>query len=1805
MNDFGEKDEVADTDWGLEDSVVGTSLVEEPKTEFGKNTVKIAKDNSFGITEVAEDYDTFNYVENEPYDPSEAPKVDFDTHSQEIVDDNFNDMLLKSFTQAAESPEVKRQLEFQKQQRKVIQDYFNIITGEGLRSRYAYVAPVEDIKAVTGAAPTPELFGKLERRKYTTRQLVYGLSDEDLMFAQSTIQREFWEYPPEVVGTVNKEVKTRQAMQIYKNMSRESQFEYAVIAAFNPFGIRNAMALFGVNADSPAVTEAIARTLAEENEVSPVNVLRLADFGGNVLNIATEFWALGKVAPAQAEKALMKLPEVARPLVKTGVKFAARAALQYPREGETLKQREEAIKESFLFGAAMGYIGEKLPLARYRVPVEATGIPMYVLMKGGTPEEAIESVAMVIGFESLNLAQKAYKAGKGRVRNLYADKAVKAARAHNPELFKMSNREVKIIIEQQMRHLKEAGIVKDIAHKNARQDAKIFLKARREGNDNLARSIVDKYTTGKAEKPIEKPPPLEKAAIAQIVAKVAPEIELEGEPERIVPPRTISRRDLIRAADRAVGKQRIAPSTPTTPTAVTGEIKAPEAQPPAEKQAWEMTKGEFSKIAKVEENPYYAYAEEGKKYYNATLGRSGNYNQTSPTEAINGLREFVIETAIDEGEPVPRNVLEEYKGKKWADEALAKPKEPTGLKAEEEALLGGVPQEPPGLTRAELESMGKTVKKPPGLMRRPPYKLRKGEQPITQEQIDSLKAKGFTLAEISRLSPKEAMVFLKPSPKEAMREAQAEGKKIGYKMGQREAIEDARRKMAVMKIQGLVEKKSKQDALEVIKRFVPKEKQYLYTNRLLKVMTPEKVNKLAGQIEEYIERADQREAVRSLKNTWSEIQKEYRFGKVILGKLDDIARERILSLMDKVDTIKLSEAKEDDLESLAGYVNRLGGVISGEITTLNSDVEAILKIPDSRIESLKRLEKLSAADMTADDIRALEQELQFVIRQHELKNKIITRMGAEDLREKRDAAISEIRPSPKVEKSQGTIDTIEGRKMTFGKVVKDVLYLSSAHSDTLVERITNADPTTETFKLLVTDLWEGENKEISLLMSARETAQELQGQYGLTVKDWDALDEEIKVKIGGKEVKIKLDDALGMYMNSRNPGNLKRWLKAMATASGKKEYPVPTSQELNDITSQIPEILKNWRNVFKGVNNNVQAPAINNEFKILNGFPKAVNPDFYPTARKFPRRVRGTKAELSVSIENEGRYQPITGGKEVFRIIPFREAFLNGIQMDAKLYGMAIPMRNARTLLGNREWQESVIKSGYEEEMNALIDLTENYQNFKTDTDILEKTGQKLLNRWAQAILNLRIKTIGTQICSLPAAIEGMDAKYVKPPVLITKERIDRMKKHPFFWLRWQLNRYNIELGAVAAEHMGKQLFFDKTPILEKGLEGMLWGDQEALGNIHRWAESEILNKTNLQEGTPEFEETVNKRTEFLVRRNQPAWSYLNRSKLGSSKSLLARSTLMFRSAVEAQYNVLMRHASQYVKSAKDSAAKMKFAKAYGAVLSSIVAVTLWKATFTWAVHKGIKAILSNWFGIWQPEKEAKEVAKDVAVDMGKNLISLAPAGRIVGNAAETVLTAALTGKRMKRFNTGNPLIDVGTLSVDLATNFALATNDYLSGAQDAEGENQYKKELLRAIDNTLELASVATGAPYTGPMQEFGYPFTKRSDHSIIKNMKVGDIDKPSEFATKVEEFYKKRKELKDKVDNLLFPGWKDVDILEKYPSPELLPQSIRDYLEFNSIANTISEYGNYMKDEIDIYKRREIYNQIEMMIDYLKEKD
>lgn len=1071
-----------------------------------------------------------------------------------------------------------------------------------------------------------------------------------------------------------------------------------------------------------------------------------------------------------------------------------------------------------------------------------------------------------------------------------------------------------------------------------------------------------------------------------------------------------------------------------------------------------------------------------------------------------------------------------------------------------------------------------------------------------QEQIANLKAKSKERVQAFR----ERVEVRRKKAVEAGK-ARVHKLRLEFKGRVGKAVAAGRERVKGLKGKQAEQRQQIEDLRSLIVEFVPSESQGKFLTRLTRATTEKRVQDLVTAVEIHIDRTEQRQAIRDLKKTWKAIKKRFKRGNVELGMLNEQTRQRLIETMNKIDLVKITPGKERQLESLAKHIQSLGVDVASGIVDLNSDLEGFARIPQQLVDELSRLGKKPVSDMQTADIKAVEDSLKMLIRQAELKDKIIRNHRIEDIRDVFDNALAEIVPGPAVQKQAAEIAAgkpIEASERKRRNALSALLKEESAHLDTLIELATAKDAGF-TKQLVAGDLQAGEVKSIGVFRQGVEFMQQRIEDIDFTWSDRKELDEVHEVTIGGKPVNITTDTILALDRHIRNPENLKRLLTAEGLQIEGVDLPAASMQELIDIVSVLTDKQKAFGEIFAEMNQAIQQPALNETSLIVNGFELARDRTYFPIHRILPKPLKGKKVDLP-SIETQGRYLPRTGSTHPIRIAPFSRELMEGLQSDSVYHGMTIPFQNAKTLLASKEWQSAMKEAGHESLTNEILKIVSRAEGATTDRSIVEMIGQKVLNKFAQSVLSLRVSTIGTQIGSLPAAKAEIGIKYVRPFVPIGKDRTDRMtKSNPYFWMRFKGMRINIDVGNIAAGNSFDTFLFGRGPLLQRPLRGLVWGDKQALGNIHIWVENEIADTTSLNPGTPEFEKAVGKRLEEVVRRTQPSWSMLDRSTLGSNPNVFLRSSLMFRTALEAQQNILLRASNRLAKSEKTAGDLAKFANDYGSVAASIATVTVWKKFFKWAVATGSTAALAA-MGIFRPDdgKEPLDVATDTGKDFFKNILSLFPFGRVIASATQNVINALGDGHNWnQRKFWGNPFIDLAAVAIDSAAEIALATSNFLTSAEfeagPRKGELKWKTNLKNALDGIADLSAKLTGAPYSAPKQEFVWPATKRSRHPIVRDMREDDVDDIVGLSKRIENVYRLRNRLKA-IFKKQFP---EPDTIEEVDfSEERFSLQYRvEYLK--SITGVFSQYNAVLQKTDNTEERRALYERVEMAVELAEE--
>jgi len=973
--------------------------------------------------------------------------------------------------------------------------------------------------------------------------------------------------------------------------------------------------------------------------------------------------------------------------------------------------------------------------------------------------------------------------------------------------------------------------------------------------------------------------------------------------------------------------------------------------------------------------------------------------------------------------------------------------------------LGGIPEKPPGLTRAEVEYLGKRERR-------------------------------------------------------ALRAGQKRGLPIGYKMGARWEIDKARSKMNQIRMAKLFEEQNRKEAVEIVQNYVPKEKQGSYIRRILVAKTPQRVEKLTEAIDSYLDRAEKRQTVREFRTFVKGVRSKYRRGETELGKLRSDVRSKVLETIGKYDTAKLSEAKRNTLESRDQYVKDVAGSISDAFGSLEEKGKDILQMPNARIEELNRLSKAHIGTLDADQIRYIQSSLEHLIAIAERKGQIKERIRAEKVRDLVNKSIKEV----DIKKDYGTIREKQGM---FG-FIKSLLTTSQATPRTLVGFMTGKDnPATQ--ELITKNLYEGLSKKLAkakeLILASRKEFK----NAGLSKKDFNLLDKKVKITLGGKTFNATYDNVLSIYMHIQADGNLRRLLKTKGLdianyfRDPKTGYTIKTktvnmtrrprleeAREIKRLVEDNPK-LKAMADKYFDINYKYQRLAVNETSMQYQNFEIAKDRKHWPVHRVGVRGVEGQATNISVSIEQQGRYLPRTGGNQRIRIVPWRQEVINGLQSDATYYGTTMPMRDIKALVGNQAWQIRMTKTGKGREMKTLIKLLRRIQGQSTDQSFIEMAGSKVLNGFGKSVLSLRLSGYGVQTASVPAAFEVIEPKYFtglraasRLPVIPIKTIREMMDLSPKLWMRWTARQFDFVTGGAAAQHAFDNLMFDTSTLTEKGLKHYTAGDQKALYHIYIAAQNKIAAETDLKRGTTEFKKKAIKLVEQAAE-TQPQWDIPYRNELTSSPNVFLRGSTMFMSARSAQYNVLLRAMDDYRKGRIGAG---EFGKRTSGVIMANILVAVVKKLIRLGVKLGALGLIYT-LATEEEEKKVKKIAKvsavkaakQIPIDSALNMVSLPAFGSIAQNVAYEVirkLKYRYIPTDLKNIRTGNIFtdlaLDVTGTSVNLAnmSKYMLTGEKFKSGPD--KGKPKWQRETKKAADGIAELIAIRYGLPYSAAKGEVYY---------------------------------------------------------------------------------------------------------------------
>jgi len=651
-----------------------------------------------------------------------------------------------------------------------------------------------------------------------------------------------------------------------------------------------------------------------------------------------------------------------------------------------------------------------------------------------------------------------------------------------------------------------------------------------------------------------------------------------------------------------------------------------------------------------------------------------------------------------------------------------------------------------------------------------------------------------------------------------------------------------------------------------------------------------------------------------------------------------------------------------------------------------------------------------------------------------------------------------------------------------------------------------------------------------------------------------SLKKKVAVKIGGKTVKLSRDDVLGLAMSTRDPWVFNNLTKTRGYRIGGHSIGRATTDELGDMFAMLtPQEMKIGAAIFE-LNNNYLSQVVNETSLYLNGIKLATYPQYYPSHRVLNKTLYGNKWAASTA-ETQSNFMPRMGGTGEMRINSYSRELMDYIQNTSMYSGTSAPMRSLKTVLASKELQTQLRQGGYGDEMSNFIDILSRSEGLFSDNSVIDAIGSQALNRFTKSVLGGRVSTIGTQIGSVPAAKAVIPSKYFSvADTPIIKNNVDELMSSPFFWYRWTGRRVSVELGDAASGSSLSHFILGKTPLSEKPLTGLIWGDKETLaGKIYPAAKRFVADTTRLQ--GDDLTRAAIQLTEKATRETQPNWSVLTRSKLASDPSTLKRAVTMFRTAQEAQFNIWKRANVRFARSGGTPKDVAELANSYRAVIESQLSVAIWKVAWKRGRQAGVAGV-AGWLGVHAPQN-TDPLAEEMIKSTARTVSGIVPLGQVLESAMEsafnqlyhdrysfdistdpfTTITGAAGAAADSVISLYKAKIDTKVEREGFTSDFLpVSMDDMISAITETEAdrkqlEQEISDNVYSSIIKSARLAGLVTGLPI-GPLDEWVAPGFRRSKFEIVRRINENNSTNPANLQRDLDKFLTLQAELTKKED-------------------------------------------------------------------------
>ena len=712
--------------------------------------------------------------------------------------------------------------------------------------------------------------------------------------------------------------------------------------------------------------------------------------------------------------------------------------------------------------------------------------------------------------------------------------------------------------------------------------------------------------------------------------------------------------------------------------------------------------------------------------------------------------------------------------------------------------------------------------------------------------------------------------------------------------------------------------------------------------------------------------------------------------------------------------------------------------------------------------------------MTAGEIEAINDELARLVGQNNLKNKLSGKTGVQDLVDTLEDTQEEMIPTRRVKK---------GKEPTQAGPLGQIRKHAGAQIATSIQSTTGGLQNS-TSKILMWDVMDGLGKRYDMQRRIKQVTQSRMADEGInfvTAKGWRNsfhTFEKVTNKFTGKPITLNEDQILSILMDVRNPDNRAaaqrgyNWIEKTAGLVKKQFDTGPlTLQQLGEILKPMTAKHRAMADIANNILDKQTKPELSaTSMRLFNHDMFRVN-NYWAMNRVLPLSLGGARADIQ-ALSNMGMSKERIGGSQPLKLIPFFNKLHNSIEESSAYAHMMVPLFNAKSIMASKDWQDSMIAAGRQDEMRQIIGKFEALEKSAHAQDALSQWSGALTRGYGRSVLALNVGSIAAQVTSAPLLIAVDPKQYALHPLLPSSKTLqDEINAHNgILWKRRNAGQNTKDIGDIRATHAVDEFFFDKSGILNTPMKLQGATDNMVMQKIWRMAKGHVAAKTSLTPQSSGYWDAVNRRTYELML-TQPNWEPFLRSQLLTATDTLTRGLMAFRSPVEALHNTLLR-ADADVANELPGARKRQLL-AYGAAATSLIAYRAVKTAW----EQGRKAL---------PKLAGKADEKDkgdgILSDAGEKLLydffSVSPIGRTAGVVIVNRIVAGV-----KKERPGRGVIERIPIASVAETTERLASNIGNMIGRKAEGDPKWDEKMADTIELAARLAGHLAGLPVNAPL--------------------------------------------------------------------------------------------------------------------------